>query len=236
MKTSLLTLLIVLGAAKSWSTELQCENKLQVLEQQGIHRGAFLQALKNARSDENPSRYVVMANLKRGGHGSELHIVDTHTGRVEHIPFQHGVPENAGDVLNYKIQDLAFFGGSVMVSGKDGIDLQASSPSLKKRLSSANLGSGISLQKCPLPASQEGKARPYCVSAADLKRLQDLMGTEKNNRMRVFSYPERNLETYLKQHKLANDEPNVCKVLGQWSLNSSSGSQSSPPTGRGGTQ
>lgn len=82
-------------ASPALADGLPCEDKVLVLEEQGIPRAALQKALAVATDPAKPSpRYVLMARTEGDGRGI-LFLVDTHTGRVEEYLIGHGLTEES---------------------------------------------------------------------------------------------------------------------------------------------
>lgn len=228
----------VLAQNKQSEKILACEDKLTALSSQGVDRGAFLQALKNVRSGDKASRYVLMAQLGRQNEGTMM-LVDTQTGKVEKFKMYHGTPENAADVLDRKSHELTYFGGQHLMV--DEVDFRKSdrvltkniSPSLinKLAMSGDNPGGNQVLLKCSKkfrenPQRAQASINDNCMEPEDVERVFKLLKAEhdasKGNpkpAVVMFTYPTRSLEIYLSQVKLQNDEPDVCKTLAQMPAN-----------------
>lgn len=227
------------GAVQAAENSLPCEDKLAVLERQGVHRGAFLQALKNVRSYDKPSRYVLMAHLGRQQEG-EMLLVDTHTGQVRNYKMWHGFPENHGESLNKKAHELTYFGGQQLKFNEEDfrryhrIQTEVISPSLKNKLAARGdrPGGNQILLKCSErfrknPNRQLSTLNDPCMEPKDVDEVFRLLNAEQKASTEtpkpsvvMFTYPTRNLDLYLKQVKLANDTPDVCKTLAKMPVSS----------------
>lgn len=232
MKAVLVLLLVPFTTVPTWAAadpNQACADKLAQIQNQGVHRGAFLQALKNidTRNGQIP-RYVFMAKLGREKSG-EMLIVDTQTGHVKAFPIEHGVPENAGNALSVRSAQRMHFGGALIKfdAAKFNETLEIASepvsPSLKNKLAASGGYPELSqsMSTCQRfgksqQALQMDKANNYCFSSEDLNQVKAML--EANVRAGgappvLFTYPTRNLSQYLAQVKLPNDAPNACKIL-----------------------
>lgn len=205
-----------------------CADKIAQIENQGVHRDAFLQALKNIETrDGKTPRYVIMAHLGRQRNG-ELLFVDTHTGHVTPYKMEHGVPENAGDVLNSRREFHMHFGAQRINIDEQALlergELLADpiSPSLKNKLAARDGYPELTQAIANCPRFGKGNARMlyhgnnFCLSKEDMATVTNLLKADAkagNPPPILFTYPTRNLDQYLRQVKLANDAPNACKIL-----------------------
>lgn len=250
MKNLILLLSFFLSSLQSLAAPLACEDKLLSLEEQGIHRGAFLQALKNVGRDSRPSRYLLMAHLGREQEG-EMKMVDMHTGRVKVYKMWHGYPENHGQMLDHNHTETTYFGGLELKLDEDDfrklhrIRTAPISPSLRNKLTRDGVLQNQQLLKCSdrfrkNPKRSESSKNDPCLDPKDVdevfKALKDeerqaMAGDDKRPLKRVmFVYPTRNLDNYLRQVKLQNDEPDVCKFLEK--MPTPSRANGNPPAGR----
>lgn len=245
-----------LSASFAAEQPLACEDKLAVLERQGVNRGAFLQALKNVRSGDTPSRYVLMAHLGRQQEG-EMHLVDTHTGQVRNYKMWHGFPENHGESLNKKAHEMTYFGGQQLQFDEADyrqyhrVKTETISPSLKNKLAARGdqPGGNQVLLKCSKkfrdnPKRSVPSLNDPCMEPKDLDEVMTLLKAEQTSSTAkpkpsvvMFTYPTRNLDNYLRQVKLSNDTPDVCKTLAKMPVNgtpaSSSGASGAAPQSGG---
>lgn len=248
----LFSILTILLPVASFAAEppLACEDKLAVLERQGVNRGAFLQALKNVRSYDTPSRYVLMAHLGRQREG-EMHLVDTQTGQVRTFKMWHGFPENHGEILNKEAHETTYFGGQQLRFDEEDfrkyhrIKTEVISPSLKNKLAARGdrPGGNQVLLKCSErfrnnPKRAIPSLNDPCMEPKDVDQLFNLLKAEQRTSTAtpkpsvvMFTYPTRNLNNYLNQVKLANDTPDVCKTLAQMPVAPTNATESAPADG-----
>ncbi|MBX3016548.1 MAG: hypothetical protein KF767_01565 [Bdellovibrionaceae bacterium] len=224
-------LLLPISVFAAGDPNAACSNKIAQIENQGVHRGAFLQALKNidTRTDKSP-RYIFMSKLGRTRGPGELLVVDTHTGHVTPIPMTHGVPENAPDVLNHRRAFVMYFGGAQVKFDEDQymktgeISTVPVSASLRNKLAPGSDGEPQLIQgisRCERfgrkkQALQMHLVNNYCFEKENFDKIRKLIEDDAKAGSApplMFTYPTRNLDNYLNQVKLANDAPNACKIL-----------------------
>lgn len=230
MKTTILFFL-TLAVPFARGESLPCDEKLQVLEEQGVHRGAFIEALKHEGG--KPSRYVFLlrAGPERTGY---VFMIDTLTGRVEEYKAGHGYNENDPNAPGGGTPAATTYFGPMILNpasadAKGGkIATERVPPNEKSQADPQDIVVGAKLDMCGLINGND-----ICLKKEDFDGIsRKLLAEKKANpeaRPMMYVYPRLKTNQYLASRP--KGQVDVCRRLEAMKTQSASGAPASPNQG-----
>lgn len=232
----------MLLASPTLAAESSCEDKVLVLEEQGIKREFFQKAVAATADPAKPHpRYILMAETDRTKTGL-LFLIDTHTGRVEEYPMGNGftMESREGRSGGLAARAITPYGGIHLKPNLPEKGLMTGTPwsaDAKQGLAGDEFAVRLAgdLEACGLVYGND-----ICLRKRDFMALHPILRAEwkRGATVPLFIHPSRKKDPYWKQPPTGSTEQ-VCQALASMKTPSpagGTGSSGNTPSGGDGQQ